>query len=89
MPVDTISDKGFEIKPRRSSRYPAKYLTDTDFANDIAPISESLVNAESILQALEQASNCVSLYLNETKTEYINKCTSNSDSVIKTINNTV
>ena len=45
MSVDTISSKGFEIKARQSSRHPAEYLTDTDFADDIALISGSLVNA--------------------------------------------
>ena len=89
MSVDTIKNKGFEIKPRKSSRYPAEYLTDTDFADDIALISESLVNAQSLLQSLEQASNCVGLYLNETKTEYVNRCNTDSDFVIKTINNTL
>ena len=89
MSVDTIKNKGFEVKPRKSSRHPAEYLTDTDFADDIALISESLVNAQSLLQSLEQASNCVGLYLNESKTEYVNKCNSDSDFVIKTINNTL
>ena len=85
MSIDTISSKGYEIKPRRSTRHPAQYLTDTDFADDIALISESLVNAQSLLQSLEQASNCVGLYLNEKKTEYMNKCNNDSDFIIKTI----
>ena len=85
MPIDTISSKGYKIKPRRSTRHPAQYLTDTDVADDIALTSESLVNAQSLLQSLEQSSNCVGLYLNEKKTEYINKCNNDSDFVIKTI----
>ena len=88
MSVDTIDSKGFQIKPKRSSRYPAEYLTDTDFADDIALISNSLANAQSLLQSLEQASNCVGLYLNESKTEYVNKCKSDSDNTIKTLNST-
>ena len=89
MSLDTISDKGFEIKPRQSSRHPAKYLTDTDFADDIALISNSLVNAQCLLQSLEQASNCVGLFLNESKTEYVNRCMYDSDFVIKSLNNTL
>ena len=85
MSVDTISSKGYEIKPRRSTRHPAQYLTDTDFADDIALISESLVNAQSFLQSLELASNCVGLYLNEKKTECINTCSNESEFIIKTI----
>ena len=87
MSVDTINDKGYQLTPKRSSRYPAKYLTDTDFADDIALIRQSLENAQALLQSLEQASNCVGVYLNESKTEYINKCTTNNDHTIKTLNN--
>ena len=32
--VDKINDNGLEIQPRKSSRHPAVYLTDTDFADD-------------------------------------------------------
>ena len=28
--VDSTSNKGFEIRPRRSAEYPAQHLTDTD-----------------------------------------------------------
>ena len=31
MSVDTVNDKGFQILPRRSSRNPSVYLTDTDY----------------------------------------------------------
>ena len=68
MSIDTISSKGYELTTRRSTRHPAQYLIDTDFADEIALISESLVNAQCLLQSLEQASNCVGLYLNEKKT---------------------
>ena len=47
MSVDTIKNKGYEIEPRRSTRYPAKHLTDTDFADDIEFISESLFTIPS------------------------------------------
>ena len=36
--LDLSSDKGLEIKPRVSSRHPAEYVTDTDFADDISLI---------------------------------------------------
>ena len=84
--VDTISEKGYLLHPRRGSRQPAEYLTDTDFADDIALISQSLEHAQDLLQSLEQASNGVGLYLNETKTECLNRCLSNADLVVKTLN---
>ena len=64
MSVDQIPDKGLEVQPRRSSRYPARHLTDADFADDdLALISGSLANAQSLLSSLEKAANCVGLYL--------------------------
>ena len=85
MSVDKIHTKGYELEPRQGSRHPAKYLTDADFADDIALISQSLANAQDLLQSLEEASNCVGLYLNETKTEYMNKCNSNANTGIRTL----
>ena len=90
MSVDTINDKGFQLHPRRSSRHPAVYLTDADFADDIALVSSCLENAQDLLHSLESASNSVGLYLNETKTEYINNCkNTNTLTNITTLNNTV
>ena len=65
--VDTMSENGYQLRPKRSSRYPAEFLTDTDFADDIALIRQSLEHARDLLQSLEQASNGVGLYPNETK----------------------
>ena len=88
MSLDLSSDKGLEIKPRVSSRHPAEYVTDTDFADDISLISSSLQNAQDLLTSLEGAANCVGLYLNESKTEYINytKSNTNNNFDMKTIN---
>ena len=46
MSVDRINEKGFQLHPPRSSRNPAVYVTDTDFADYIALISKSLENAQ-------------------------------------------
>ena len=73
MSVDKINNSGLEIQPRRSSRNPVVYLTDTDFADDTALISGSLINAQNLLLSLESAANCVGLNFNESKTEYVNK----------------
>ena len=76
------------LHPRRSSRHPAAYLTDTDFADDIALVSQSLEYAQDLLQSLEQASNGVGLYLNETKTECMNRCNTNNSQPVRTLNGT-
>ena len=85
MSVDKNHTKGYELKPRLGSRHPAIHLTDADFADDIALVSQSLANAQSLLQSLEEASNCVGLYLNETKTEYMDMCTPNTGTGIRTL----
>ena len=88
MSVDTINDKGFQIHPRRSSRYPAVYLTDADFADNIVLINHCLEHAQALLHALESVANYVGLYLNKAKTEYVNFSENNSITEIKTRNNT-
>ncbi|KAI8514729.1 hypothetical protein Bbelb_073200 [Branchiostoma belcheri] len=50
-------DKGIEIQPRRSRRHPAQYLTDLDFADDLALVAELIKNAETLLQSLEEAAS--------------------------------
>ena len=72
--VDQKTDEGLKIQPRRSSRHPVRHLTDADFADDLALISGTLANAQSLLTSLEKAANSVGLYLNESKTEYLNRC---------------
>ena len=69
MSVDKINSSGLEMQPRRSSRNPAVYLTDT--ADDIALISGSLINAQNLLLSLESAAKYVGLNFNESKTEYV------------------
>ena len=41
MSLDTQKEKGLLLKARTSSRHPAEYITDTDFADDISLISRS------------------------------------------------
>ena len=64
-----MNEKGVKTKPRQSRRYPAQHLTDLDFADDLA--SESIKDAESLLQSLEFAASQVGLYCNEGKTEFV------------------
>ena len=50
---------------------PAKYITDVDFADEFALISDLVTNAESLLQSLEKAESLVGLHCSESKTEFI------------------
>ena len=69
--LDNNNTLGLLIKKRHGSRQPAQYLTDLDFADDLAITAESVSNAESLLQSLEEAASAVGLICNETKTEFI------------------
>ena len=82
--LDNIEEKGLLLKPRQSSRHPAQYLTDLDFADDLGLISQSINDAENLLQSLEQAANQVGLHCNESKTEYLS--TSPESSELKSLN---
>ena len=69
--VDLHYEKGFLIKPQRSSRYPSTHITDLYFAHDLAIPANTVQNAEELLHALEEAAAYVGLHCNETKTEFI------------------
>ena len=65
----TESELGFEIERRQSRRHPATVLTDLDFADDIALLSEEIEQAQQLLERLEQQSAKVGLHLNDKKTK--------------------
>ena len=67
--VDSMKESGLLYQPRKSSRHPALYITDADFADDIALLSDNLAGAQALLSSLESAANCAGLHLNESKTE--------------------
>ena len=57
---------------KRSRRYPAKTITDADYADDIAILANTPNQAETLLHSLERAAGGIGLYVNAHKTEY--KC---------------
>ena len=62
---------GFTLTPRQSSCNVATYITDTDFADDLALISDYLEEAQLLLLRLEVAAKTVGLHVNYKKTEYM------------------
>ena len=62
---------GFTLEERQSARKPAKYLTDANFADDIALISNYNHEAQILLQRLEAAGSSIGLHINHAKTEYM------------------
>ena len=69
--IDEIRENGFELTKKRSRRYPAKTITDTDYADDIAILANTPNQAELLLHSLERAAACIGLHANAHKTEYM------------------
>ena len=70
--IDKIRENVFELtKKKRSRRYPAKTITDADYADDIAILANTPNQAETLLHSLERAAAGIGLYVNAHKTEYM------------------
>ena len=69
--IDKIRENGFELTKKRSRRYPAKTITDADYADDIAIVANTPCQVETLLHSLERAAAGIDLYVNAHKTEYM------------------
>ena len=69
--IDKIRENGFELTKKRSRRYPAKTITDADYADDIAILANTPVQAETLLHSLERAAAGIGFHVNAHKTEYM------------------
>ena len=59
------------LKKAKSRQYPAKTITDTDYAADRAFLVNTPTKAKSLLHSLEQAAGGIGLHVNAVKTEYM------------------
>ena len=69
--INKIREKGFELMKKRSRRYPAKTITDADYADDIAILANTRSQAETLLLSLERAAAGIGIHVNAHKTEYM------------------
>ena len=69
--IEKIRENGVELKKKRSRRYPAKTITDADYADDIALLVNTPNQAEILLHSLERATASIGLHVNAHKTEYM------------------
>ena len=69
--IDKIRENGFVLTKKRSRRHPAKTITDTDYADDIAILENTPNKAETLLHSLEQAATSIDLHVNAHKTDYM------------------
>ena len=69
--IDKLRENGFELTKKRSKRYPAKAITDADYADDLAVRANTPYQAETLLHSLERAAAGIGLHVNAHKTEYM------------------
>ena len=69
--IDKIRENGFELTKKSSRRYPAKTITDADYADDIALLANTPNQAETLLHSLEWAAAGIGLHVIAHKTEYM------------------
>ena len=50
--IDRMKENGFKLRKERSRRYPAQTITDADYADDIALLSNTPIQAETLLHRL-------------------------------------
>ena len=75
---------GFTISTRRSQRQSTVTLTDLDFANDIALLSDKIKQAQSIMSRVQRELQNVGLALNAKKTKYITYNIDTEGTAVKT-----
>ena len=59
------------MRKQLSRRKPAEMLTDANFADDVALLSDKIGNNEKLLKISETAAASVGLYMNTTNTKFI------------------
>ena len=57
------------LTKKRSKRYPAKTITNADYADDIALLANTPNQAETLLHSLKRAAAGIGLHVNSHKTE--------------------
>ena len=69
--IDKIRENGLELRKKKSRKYPAKTITDADYADDIALLANTSNQAKTLLHSLELTAACIGLHVNARKTEYM------------------
>ena len=69
--LENNPDVGFTLKPGRSKCQKAIKLADIEFADDIAFLANSAIDAQTLLQTVEEIAASVGLKMNESNTKYM------------------
>ena len=68
--IDFMKENGHTLKKGRNRRYPARTITDADYADDTVILVNTPAQTESLLYSLEWAAGGIGLHVNADKTEY-------------------
>ena len=71
MSLDRDNVLGFTLSERNSRRYPAIKMTDVDYADDLAIVTDKTSEATIILHKIENTAKEIGLNINSSKTEFI------------------
>ena len=74
-----ITNIPVSLKKRMSSRHHTIYITDTDYADDLAITSDNVKNANTMLHKIEEVE--IGLRVNSDKTEYISLNQKNNNGI--------
>ena len=66
-----IKENCVELTKKRSRRYPAKTITDADYADDTATLANAHAQAETLLYSLERAAAGIGPHFNAHKSEHM------------------
>ena len=72
MSADNDRNLGFTLQRSVGRRYPPKTITDADYADDLALLSDNHEKAQKLLHALEQHTASIGHFVNTKKTEVMN-----------------
>ena len=66
-----MKEKGFTLAKARNRRYPARTITDGDYADDIALLANTPALAESLLHSVEWVAGGIGFHVNTDKTDFM------------------
>ena len=69
--IDKIKENSLELTKKSSRRYPAKTITEADYADNIVILAHTPNQAETLLHNLKRAAAGIGLLVNAHKTEYM------------------
>ena len=65
--IDIMKDNSFKLTKERSRRYPTQIITDMDYADDIALLTNTPTLTKTLLHSLKWAAADINLHVNTVK----------------------